>query len=61
MEPKEICLVTLHIKLGLIENFLKAMYEERRRFQHLKQKFPNLNDAKFKEEIFIEPQINLLQ
>jgi hypothetical protein len=46
------CLPPLHIKLGLMKNFVKAMNKDGHGFYYLKQKFPCLNDAKIKEGIF---------
>lgn len=61
VEPHKILLPPLHIKLGLMKNFVKALDKEGPGFRYLKQKFSNLSEAKLKEGIFIGPQINLLQ
>ena len=50
------CFFPLHIKLGLM-NFLKALHKNRAAFQHLSTVFPGLSAAKFKEGIFVGPQI----
>jgi len=47
----------LHIKLGLIKNFVKGMIKTGHGFEYVRNKFPNVNDAKIKEGIFIGPQI----
>lgn len=60
VERDKIFLPPLHIKLGLMKNFVKAMNKEGRGFQYLKQRFPKITDAKIKEGIFVGPQINLL-
>lgn len=60
VDPKKIYLPPLHIKLGLMKNFVKAMNKEGSAFQYLKTKFPRLSDAKIKEGIFIGPQIREL-
>jgi len=50
----------VHIKLGLMKNFLKGMDKTRCGFQYVRNKFPNVSDAKIKEGIFIGPQIRQL-
>ena len=57
VDPKNILLPPLHIKLGLMKNFVKAMNKQSDAFKHLRQKFPRISDAKIKEGIFIGPQI----
>ena len=47
----------LHIKLGLMKNFVKAMNLEGQAFKYLRETFPRLSDAKF---IFVGPQIRQL-
>lgn len=56
-DPSKILLPPLHIKLGLMKNFVKAMDRSGRGFQYLKEKFPKLSEAKIKEGIFVGPQI----
>jgi hypothetical protein len=53
----KILLPQLHIKLGLMKNFVKAMNKHGKRFEYLRNKFPKLNDAKLKEGIYIGSQI----
>jgi hypothetical protein len=60
VDPKKIYLPPLHIKLGLMKNFVKAMDKESDGFLFLKQKFPRISDAKIKEGIFVGPQIKEL-
>ncbi|GBP18527.1 hypothetical protein EVAR_12988_1 [Eumeta japonica] len=61
INPEDVLLPPLHIKLGLMKNFVKAMNKNGDRFCYLKKKFPNISDAKIKEGIFVGPQIrNLL-
>ena len=57
--PKNVYLPPLHIKLGLMKNFVKAM-DNSPGFMYLKQKFPKISDAKIKEGIFVGPQIRSL-
>lgn len=61
VEPAKILLMSVHLILGLMKNFVKAMDKKEPRFQYLKQKFHNITEAKFKEGIFMDLQINLLQ
>ena len=55
--PEKIYLPTLHIKLGLMKNFVKGMDKTGCAFEYVRNKFPNASDAKIKEGIFIGPQI----
>src|SRR5215471_9068630 len=41
----------LHIKLGLMKNFVKAMDRNGTAFLYLRQKFPFLNNAKLREGV----------
>ena len=47
----------VHIKLGLIKLFAKALNKEGKYFEYLQQKFPNIPDAKVHEDVFDGPQI----
>ncbi|GBO25677.1 hypothetical protein AVEN_51894-1 [Araneus ventricosus] len=60
VEPEKILLPLLHIKLGLIKNFVKALDKEGGVFKHLRELFPQLIEAKLKERIFVGPQIRKL-
>src|ERR1043165_8429011 len=60
VDPKKILLPPLHIKLGLVKNFVKAMNRDGEAFKYLKEKFPRLSEAKIKEGVFIGPQIRAL-
>jgi hypothetical protein len=42
--------MTLHIKLGVMQQFVKALNEERDCFKYIRQKFTALTEAKVKEE-----------
>ncbi|GBO07120.1 hypothetical protein AVEN_66730-1 [Araneus ventricosus] len=57
---EKILLPPLHIKLGLMKNFVKAMECGGSGFQYLRLKFPKMSEAKIKEDIFVEPQIRQL-
>ena len=52
---EKIYLLPLHIKLGLMKNFMKGMHKTGRRCEYVRNKFPNVSDAKIKEGIFIGP------
>lgn len=57
VQPEKVFLPPLHIKLGLMKNFVKAMNNQSEGFLYLKQKFTGLSDEKLKSGIFIGPQI----
>jgi hypothetical protein len=57
INPERIYLLQLHIKLGLINNFVKAMNQNSAGFMYLKNNFPRISDAKIKEPVFVRPQI----
>ena len=52
-----IILPSLHIKLGLFKNFVKALDKNGAGFHYLKEKFPRVSDSKIKEGILVGPQI----
>ena len=51
--PEKIYLPPLHIKPGLMKNFVKGMDKTGRRFQYVRNKFPNVRDENIKEGIYI--------
>jgi len=51
VESLKILLPPLHIKLGLIKNFVKAMDHNGTALMYLRQKFPVLSDAKIREGV----------
>ena len=57
VDPKKVLLPPLHIKLGLMKNFAKAMDREGEGFKYLTELFPRLSEAKIKEGIFTGPGI----
>jgi hypothetical protein len=57
VEPSKILLPFMHLKLGLMKNFVKVMNQEAAAFTYLREKFPKLSEAKLKEGVFIGPQI----
>ena len=60
IEPSKYLLLPLHIKLGLMKQFVKALDKEQDCFRYLQEKFSTISDAKLKEGIFDGPQIRRL-
>lgn len=60
IDPKKILLPPLHIKLGLMKQFVKALPKDGDAFNYLCSCFLNLSDAKLKEGIFTGPDIRKL-
>lgn len=60
VKKENIILPALHIKLGLIKNFVKALDKEGQVFSYLKTLFPQLSLAKIKEGVFDGPHIKKL-
>ena len=60
MDKEKIILPDLHIKLGIIKQFVKALDHDKPAFQYLQTKFPKISDAKIKEGILVGPQIREL-
>ena len=56
-DMNKVLLLPLHIKLGLMKNFVKASHKNGAAFQDLSTVFPGLSVAKLKEDIFVRPQI----
>lgn len=56
VEVNKFLLPLLHIKLGLMKNFMKGQ-EKDQGFQYLCLKFPQITHVKFKEDLFIVLQI----
>jgi len=46
VDKYKILLLPLHIKLGLMKNFVKAMNKHGKGFEYLREKFPELSDGK---------------
>jgi len=57
LDSKKVLLPPLHIKLGLIKQFVKALNKDGKCFEYLGKQFPHISDAKLKEGIFDGPQI----
>jgi len=57
VNKNNILLPPLHIKLGLVKNFVKPMNKQGKGFEFLRKKHPKLCDSELKEGIFFWPQI----
>jgi hypothetical protein len=57
VDPKKILLPTLHIKLGIMKQFVKALPKTGNYFKYLCKKLPQLLEAKLKEGVFVGPDI----
>jgi hypothetical protein len=60
VESCNILLPPLHIKIGLMKNFIKAMDQTGPAFRYLTKKLPGIGAAKMKVVVFIDPQIRNL-
>lgn len=60
VQREKILLPSLHIKLGLVKQFIKALSPQSEAFKHVRLMFPKLSEAKVKGGIFIGPQIRLM-
>ena len=60
INPKELLLPPLHIKRGLIKQFVKALDKDGAAFKYLQNLFPKLSEAKVKGGILIGPQVKLI-
>ena len=61
VDPRNVLMPPLHIKLGLMKQFVKALNQESDAFKYLPAFFPKLSDAKIKGGIFVGPQIEDLR
>ena len=60
IEISKILLSPLHIKLGLVKQFFKALKPTSRAFRHIRQMFPSISEAKVKGGKFLGPQTRML-
>jgi hypothetical protein len=60
IDPKKVLLPPVHIKLGPMKQFVKALPKEGECFKYPCKKFPGLSDAKLKEGIVVGPDIRKL-
>ena len=57
MDPRKVLMPPLHIKLGLMKQFVTALDKESVAFKYLQGFFPKLSEAKVKAGVFVGPQI----
>jgi hypothetical protein len=57
VDPLNVLMPPLHIKLGLMKQFVSALDKESTAFKYLQDFFPKLSEAKVKAGVFIGPQI----
>ena len=60
IDPNKVLLPPLHIKLGLMKQFVKALPKEGKCFKYICDIFPALSTAKLKEGVFTGPDIRKL-
>lgn len=60
VDPRKVLLPPLHIKLGLMKQFVKALSKEGECFKYICHRFSQLSEAKLKEGVFIGPDIRKL-
>jgi hypothetical protein len=60
VNPEDILLPPLHIKLGIFKQFIKALDSEGEPLKIVKNLFPTLSEGKIKEGVFVGPQLNKL-
>lgn len=57
VDPVKVLMPPLHIKLGLMKQFVAGLDKESAAFKHLQHLFPKLSEAKVKAGVFVGPQI----
>ena len=60
VDAKKVLFPPLHIKLGLIKQFVKKMNPKGEAFKHIQELFPKLSEAKVQGGIFVGPQVKRL-
>ncbi|KAJ8676853.1 hypothetical protein QAD02_012640 [Eretmocerus hayati] len=60
VDRDKIVLPPLHIELGIVRNFIKAMNKTGAGVSFLREKFPRLSEAKLKEGVVVGPDIRKL-
>ena len=60
MDPQKYLFPPLHIKLGLVKQYVKSLNKDGDCFEYLGEKFPAISDVKLKEGIYDGPQIRAL-
>lgn len=57
VDPKKVLIPPLHLKLGLMKQFVKALDKDSAAFKYLQDLFPKLSEAKVRAGVFVGPQI----
>ena len=57
VDPKEVLISPLHIKLGVMKQFVKALDKDGKCLKFMERKFPRKSYAKLKKDIFDGPEI----
>ena len=57
VDAAKILMPPLHIKLGLIKQFVKQLNTEGEAFKYIQELFPKLSEAKIKAGVFVEPEV----
>ena len=57
---EKVLLPLLHIKLGLVKQFVKALGFEGEILQEIRSMFPRLSEAKIKDGLFVGSQVNTM-
>ncbi|GBL92566.1 hypothetical protein AVEN_123753-1 [Araneus ventricosus] len=60
VQPEKVLLPPLHIKLGIMKQFIKSLPKDGECFGYLCSKFPKLSEAKLKEGVFTGSDIRKL-
>lgn len=60
IDPKNVILPPLHIKLGLFKNFAKKLNPDGKGLQYLREEFPKLSEEKLKGGVLVGSQIRKL-
>jgi len=60
VDPKDVLLPPLHIKLGIIKQFVTKLDKDGATFNYIRQKFPYVSEAKLSAGVFDGPQIRTL-
>ena len=60
MDPGKVLMPPLHIKLGLMKQFVTARDKESAAFKYIQDFFPKLSEAKVRSGVFVGPQIKMI-
>ena len=60
VEPLKVLFPPLHIKLGIIKQFIKQLDPEGEAFKHIQELFQMLSEAKTKAGVFVGPRVKQL-